>query len=102
MATLKHTLKDLLTRAREAEERPFRVYLPRGLNIEVTQMKSGDVVLTLERSGIVPSAEEWQTVMAHWPELVPDGVVPTSRKDGRFYRLAGRWPRPAVLGEAFK
>jgi len=102
MPTLKQISRTMLEHARQAEERPVRRYLPNGLLVTVAQMKTGDVVLTLERRDVDPSRSEWDTVIKYWAEPVPPGVVPTSRTDGRFHRLIGRWPRPAMLGEAFK
>lgn len=97
MTPLRQTTASMLRSARSAEERPIKRYLPRGLTLEVTQMKTGDLVLVLERRDQMPSSQEWKTVLSHWPEPVPAGVIPTSRTEGRFHRLIGRWPRPAML-----
>ena len=102
MPTLKQISQSLLTAARQAEEKPFRRYLPNGLVVEVVQLKSGDVKLTLERTGVDPRQNEWDTTLKHWPEPVPAGVVPTRQTEGRVHKLIGFWPRPAVLSEAFK
>ncbi len=102
MPTLKQISQSLLTAARQTEEKPFRRYLPNGLQVEIVQLKTGDVVLTLSRNNVQPGDNEWATVLKHWPEPVPDGVVPQRRTEGRTHKLIGRWARPAVLGEAFK
>lgn len=97
MATLKQISYLLLTNARQAEGRPFRRSLPGGLVVEVVQLESGDVQLALERRDVAPSDQEWTTTIKHWPERVPDGVVPTRRTEGRRHVLIGRWPRPAEV-----
>lgn len=99
MATLKQISQSLLTSARQAEGRPFRRSLPGGLVIEVVQLASGDVQLTLERRDMKPGENEWTTTLKHWPERVPAGVVPQARTEGRRHILIGRWPRPAEVGE---
>lgn len=102
MGTLNQALKAILRAARETEGRPVVRSLERGLSIAVLQDPDGQVALKIERLNAEPSAQEWETVLKHWPEPVPDGVVPTSRKAGRRHALTARWPRPALLGEAFK
>lgn len=99
MATLKQISGSLLVSARGAEGRPFRRSLPGGLVIEVVQLESGDVQLALERRDVAPADAEWATTLKHWPERVPDGVVPQARTEGRRHILIGRWPRPVEVGE---
>jgi hypothetical protein len=99
MATLRQISASLLISARAAEGRPFRRSLPRGLVIEVVQLESGDVQLTLERRDVAPADQEWATTLKHWPECVPDGVVPQARTEGRRHALIARWPRPVEMGE---
>lgn len=100
MATLRQISHGLLTSARAAEGRPFRRSLPGGLMVEVVQLESGDVQLTLERRDIEPGANEWATMLKHWPERVPEGVVPQARTEGRRHALIARWPRPVEIGES--
>lgn len=97
MGTLRQINQSLLTAARQAEGRPFRRSLPGGLLVEVIQHQNGDVQLTLERRDMDPGDNEWATTVKHWPERVPDGVVPTRRTEGRRRALIGRWPRPAEI-----
>lgn len=99
MGSLKQINASLLIAARQAEGRPFRRSLPGGLVIEVVQLSSGDVQLSLERLNVDPSDTEWKTTLAHWPEYVPPGVVPLRRTEGRRRAMIGRWPRPAEVTE---
>jgi len=102
MPTLRQTCKDMLDAARKTEGRPIVRTLERGLMLAVLQDPGGNVALKLERANTAPSEQEWQTVVKSWPEPVPPDVVPQARKAGRRYALTARWPRPALLGEAFK
>lgn len=99
MPTLLQINRALLVSARQAEEKAFRRWLANGLMVQVEQLKSGDVVLTLERKDVDPGLNEWKTVLSKWPEPVPPDIVPTQRTEGRAHRLIGRWPRPATLFE---
>lgn len=97
--TLKAISKTLLDSARRDLDRPFRCSLPNGMTEEVIQLKSGDVKLALIRFDVDPGDNEWATVLKHWPERVPDGVIPTHRTDGRVHKLYASWPRPAEVAE---
>lgn len=97
--TLKQISKTLLNSARRDEEKTFRRSLPNGMTEEVTQLKSGDVKLTLIRLDVDPSLSEWNTVLKYWPERVPDGIVPSHKTEGRVHKLYASWPRPAEVTE---
>lgn len=99
MPTLKNTLRGMLANAREIEGRAIRRTLTEGIILEVIQAPGGNVSLTLERADTAPTPEEWQAVIAQWPELGPANVVPTPRKEGKRHALVGRWPRPAGITE---
>lgn len=99
MATLKKMLGQMLTDARRHEGSPISRTLSNGVRLEITQAATGNVQLTLERQNTAPTDEDWRLVQQHWPELVPPGVVPASRKDGRRFTLTGRWARPALVTE---
>jgi len=97
--TLKAISKRLLDSARQSEDRPFHCSLPNGMTEEVTQLKNGDVKLTLTRFDVDPGDNEWATVLKHWPERIPAGVIPTRRTDGRVHKLYASWPRPAEVAQ---
>lgn len=99
MSTLKATLSSMLLSARAQTGRPVVRTLPRGLVIEIVQAPSGELTLSLQRRDTAPSAMEWKTVLAHWPEPADGDVVPIARRDGRRHALVGRWARPALLVE---
>lgn len=97
MATLKAHLRDMLTQARKNEPIPARRTLTGGLAIEVSQLSTGDVRLTIDRRDVQPSEQEWRNVINHWPEPIPDDITPTRHRDGKRYSLVARWPRPITL-----
>jgi hypothetical protein len=96
MATLRASLYLTLTNARQAEGTPQRRALDDRLLLEITQLKSGDVQISLERTDEAPTDQEWARIVRGWPEVVPAGVVPIRRKEGRRYLMVARWPRPLV------
>ena len=99
MATLKKVLGQMLSDARQHTGSPISRTLANGVRIEITQAVTGQVQLSLERPNTAPTEADWQLVLSRWPERVPEGVVPTARKDGRRFSLSGRWARPAVTTE---
>ena len=95
MSRLKFRLKQLVDTARTQPGVPQRRTLYGELGLEFTQHKNGDEQLTLSRVGVAPAENEWMTVLDHWPETLPTPrPVPTPHKEGRVYKLVGRWPRP--------
>lgn len=92
MATLKAIARELL---RQAKLQPCTTqvrHLDGGLWLGVRIDSPDDRQLKLERKGVAPSAEEWKTVLDHWPEPLPDPrPVPTKYKTGPRYALVGRW-----------
>lgn len=99
MPTLRYHLASMLQLARKFETRPQVRTLPGGLVLEVVQLATGDVQLTLERREVPPSDVELATVLKHWPEAVPPGVNFARRKEGLRHALVGRWPRPVEIAE---
>lgn len=94
---LKITIRTMLLEARSDVGQPKRRILKGGLTIEITQERTGDVFLKLSRQSVYPSPVEIGVVKKNWPEMIPDGVLLTQRKEGTRYIAYGRWPRPAEL-----
>lgn len=94
---LKTTIRVMLMEARADVGQPKSRHLKGGLTIEITQEKSGYVFLKLSRHSVYPSPVEIAVVKKNWPELIPEGVLLTQRKEGTRYIAYGRWPRPAEL-----
>lgn len=92
MAVLKKILRELI---RQAKLQPCVVqvrHLEGGLWLGVRIDAPNDRQLKLERKGVKPSAEEWKTVLDHWPEPLPDPRPHyTAYKTAPRYALVGHW-----------
>lgn len=92
MATLKAILRTLLSDAKQNPCAAQVKALPRGLWVGVRVDDAADRQLKLERRGAYPSAQEWRTVLDHWPEALPEPrPMFTQHKTGPRYALVGRW-----------
>ena len=94
MATLRAITRELIAQAKLHPCAAHAKQLPRGLWVAVRIDDPADRQLKLERKGVYPADIEWQTVLAHWPEPVPEGITPTRYKSGPRYALVGRWKAP--------
>lgn len=98
--TLRKVLTQMLADARAQMGRGVVRSLSNGLKLEITQQADGTLQLTLERAGAAPTDDDWQAITSRWPELLPSGVVPAVRREGRRFTMTGRWARPAAITEA--
>ena len=94
--SLRDVLADLLTMAIVDPGIPKRVFLGRGLQIDL-RVNNGDVHLQLSRMGVSPSHIEWKTTLAHFP--TPVDVEPRKKiYQGRHY-LIGSWQLEGSVSE---
>lgn len=92
MATLTAILRTLLADAKQHPCAAQAKQLPRGLWVGLRVDDATDRQLKLERRGAYPSAQEWQMVLSHWPEALPEPRPTfTQYKTGPRYALVGRW-----------
>lgn len=100
MASLKSQLETALVAAWEERETRRKIKLKGGLTIELYATSAGVIHLLLWRTKTAPSAQEWDTVMDHWPWVLPDprpkpnpfispGAGTTLRQC-----LSAKWKRP--------
>lgn len=96
--TLKQMFRGMLADARKAPGRPI-VRAAGVFILEITQLESGQVQLSLSRLNTAPTSDDWARFLAQWPEAIAEDVIPSARKAGRRHALVGHWPRPAEITE---
>jgi hypothetical protein len=95
---IKQLFRRMLADGRNALGRPI-VRSAGVFTLEVTQFDTGTLKFSVDKLDIAPTNSDWVRFLAQWPEAVPDGVVPSTRKVGRRYALVGQWARPAEMAE---
>lgn len=86
------TIRVMLRQARLAEGFAIRRTLNDRTTLEITQHADG--MVAVKQSGSLVDLAE---IMRYWPEPVPDGVHPVTRKENGKWVAVARWPRPAEL-----
>jgi len=82
---------------RAASARPGnveRMTLSGGLRIDVMIGVDGQTRLMLARRGVLPSGEEWSTVLAYWPYDVSLNVEPEKFEFKQWRCLRAAWQTP--------
>lgn len=97
----KAVLRELLFKAKQEPCVTQVRRLDDGLWLGVRVDSPADRQLKLERKGVKPSREEWQAVLQHWPEPLPEPKPTyTAFRTLPRYALVGHWQ--AVQAELIK
>lgn len=72
MPTLKNTIRDLLLAADQKGGGSVETKLKHGLYLHVRKIDN-EYLFTIYRLEVYPSAQEWNTCIAHWP--YPIGAI---------------------------
>lgn len=93
MSALTQILEDMLAEAKAKTTSKRK--LKNGLRVQL-QVVQQDVRITLERPGTFPSAQEWDTVMKHFPYNTPK-IMPAPKQEGGRYLLTGTVPSQRIM-----
>jgi hypothetical protein len=88
---LKLILRNLLTDAYAAKGVERKKTLEKGLTIRV-MVSHSRVILMLQRNNVLPSMDEWLTVLKYWPWPLPKSMPqPQERHHGMAHGLTATW-----------